>query len=97
MREVYISTACLKGEKKHERVLGKFLKNGIKNIELTGVHPHTNLKKLENIIKRYQKKELNSLFTIIFPSQKTYSIKFFNKSKKSKKNSLKELSLDQLF
>ena len=49
MKEIYISTACLKGKKDYPRVIGTFLRNGIKNIELTGVHPYKKMKSLDYI------------------------------------------------
>ena len=86
MKQIYISTACLKGNKDYTRVLGTYLKNGIKNIELTGVHPYKKMKALEKIIKYYQKKELILLFIIIFHLQKDLSFLIIYLAKKERDN-----------
>mgnify|MGYP003978506477 CR=1 FL=1 len=51
--KIFISTACLKGDKSYERVLNTFVDNDIFNIELTGVHPHTSKTSLEKIIRKF--------------------------------------------
>ena len=68
--KIFISTACLKGDKSYERVLNTFVDNDIFNIELTGVHPHTSKTSLEKIIRKFQKKKVNLHFIIIFHPQK---------------------------
>ena len=40
MKKIFVSTACLKGDKSYERVLETYISAGIKYIELTGVHPY---------------------------------------------------------
>ena len=51
MNNIFVSTACLKGDKSYDRVLNEFLNNEITNIELTGVHPFTEENILEKLIK----------------------------------------------
>jgi alcohol dehydrogenase YqhD (iron-dependent ADH family) len=53
MNNIFVSTACLKGDKSYDRVLNEFVNNGIKNIELTGVHPYIENNILEKLIKNY--------------------------------------------
>ena len=68
--KIFISTACLKGDKSYERVLNTFVDNDIFNIELTGVHPHTSKTSLEKIIRKFQKKKVNFTFHNYFPPPK---------------------------
>ena len=56
MNNIFVSTACLKGDKSYERVLNEFLNNDIKCIELTGVHPYLNNNELEILLLRYIQK-----------------------------------------
>ena len=68
--KIFISTACLKGDKSYERVLNTFVDNDIFNIELTGVHPHTSKTSLEKIKRKFQKKKVNFTFHNYFPPPK---------------------------
>lgn len=67
MENLFVSTACLKGEKSYERVINEFLNNDIKNIELTGVHPYLENDKLENLIKDYINKGAKFTFHNYYP------------------------------
>ena len=70
MNNLFVSTACLKGEKSYERVINEFLNNDIENIELTGVHPYLENNKLEKLIKYYKNKGANFTFHNYFPPPK---------------------------
>ena len=84
--KVFISTACLKGDKSYERVLSTFVKNRIFNIELTGVHPHISMKSLEDTIKYYINKKVNFTFHNYFPPpKKSIVLNFLTRDKKLKK------------
>ena len=48
MKKLFVSTACLKGDKNYNRVLDTYIGAGIKNIELSGTKYSS-----ENIINRY--------------------------------------------
>ncbi len=67
MKNLFTSTACLKGDKSYDRVLNDFISNGITNIELTGVHPFMPIDKLEEKINFFQKKGANFTFHNYFP------------------------------
>ncbi len=84
--KVFISTACLKGDKSYDRVLSTFVKNKIYNIELTGVHPYSSMKNLENTIKHYINKKVNFTFHNYFPPPKeSIVLNFLTRDKKLKK------------
>jgi len=70
MNNLYVSTACLKGDKSYNRVIEEFHNNGIDNIELTGVHPHLEDSALEGLIKGYKEKGINFTFHNYFPPPK---------------------------
>lgn len=70
MNNIFVSTACLKGDKSYDRVINEFLDNGIKNIELTGVHPYTENNELEKILLNYISKGINFTFHNYFPPPK---------------------------
>jgi len=70
MSNIFVSTACLKGDKSYDRVINEFLNNGIKNIELTGVHPYTENDVLEKLIINYINKGINFTFHNYFPPPK---------------------------
>lgn len=70
MNNLFVSTACLKGEKSYDRVINEFLNNDIKNIELTGVHPYLESNKLEKLINDYKNKGVNFTFHNYFPPPK---------------------------
>lgn len=70
MNNIFVSTACLKGDKSYDRVLNEFLNNEIKNIELTGVHPYTDENVLEKLIKNYMNKGARFTFHNYFPPPK---------------------------
>ena len=53
MNNIFISTACLKGDKNYDRVINEFIDNDIKNIELTGVHPFLKIDELEKKINNF--------------------------------------------
>lgn len=67
MNNLFVSTACLKGEKSYSRVINEFLNNDIRNIELTGVHPYLENDKLEKLIKDYKNKGAKFTFHNYFP------------------------------
>jgi len=67
MNNLFVSTACLKGEKSYDRVIKEFLNNNIKNIELTGVHPYLENSKLEELITDYTNKGAKFTFHNYFP------------------------------
>ena len=50
MNNIFISTACLKGDKNYDRVINEFIDNDIKNIELTGVHPFLKIDEVESCL-----------------------------------------------
>ena len=91
MKEIYISTACLKGKKDYPRVIGTFLKNGIKNIELTGVHPYKKMKSLEKTINYYKKKGANFTFHNYFPPPKKPIVLNYLSRKKSERDKAKKI------
>jgi sugar phosphate isomerase/epimerase len=70
MNNIFVSTACLKGDKSYDRVLNEFLNNKIKNIELTGVHPFVEENVLEEIIKSFTNKGARFTFHNYFPPPK---------------------------
>ena len=67
MNNIFVSTACLKGDKSYERVLNDFLNNDIKFIELTGVHPYLNNNELEILLLKYIQKGVSFTFHNYFP------------------------------
>ena len=91
MKEIYISTACLKGKKNYRRVIETFLQNGIKNIELTGVHPYKKMKSLEKTIKHYKKKGANFTFHNYFPPPKKPIVLNYLSGKKSERDKAKKI------
>ena len=91
MKEIYISTACLKGKKDYPRVIGTFLKNGIKYIELTGVHPYKKMKSLEKTINYYKKKGANFTFHNYFPPPKKPIVLNYLSRKKSERDKAKKI------
>ena len=70
MNNIFVSTACLKGDKSYERVLNEFLSNDIKCIELTGVHPYLNNDQLELLLLKYIQKGVSFTFHNYFPPPK---------------------------
>ena len=70
MKNLFTSTACLKGDKSYDRVINEFLDNNVTNIELTGVHPFMPIDKLEKKINFLKKKAQISLFIITSHLQK---------------------------
>jgi len=70
MNNIFVSTACLKGDKSYDRVLNEFVNNGIKNIELTGVHPYIENNILEKLIKNYIEQGVKFTFHNYFPPPK---------------------------
>ena len=66
MNNIFVSTACLKGDKSYDRVINEFLNNGIRNIELTGVHPYTENNELEKLLVNYISKGINFTFHKIY-------------------------------
>jgi len=70
MKNLYISTACLKGDKDYDRVINEFKDNGITNIELTGVHPFLEMEELEKKLNYYIKQGINFTFHNYFPPPK---------------------------
>lgn len=70
MNNIFVSTACLKGDKSYERVLNEFLNNDIKCIELTGVHPYLNNNQLELLLLKYIQKGVSFTFHNYFPPPK---------------------------
>ena len=67
MNNIFVYTACLKGDKSYERVLNEFLSNDIKYIELTGVHPYLKNEELEILLLKYIEKGVNFTFHNYFP------------------------------
>ena len=96
MKNIFVSTACLKGKKNYSRVVGTYLNNGINNIELTGVHPYKKINLLEKTINYYKKKGAKFTFHNYFPPPKkpivlnylSKNIKERKKAKKIIKNSI---------
>lgn len=70
MNNIFISTACLKGDKNYDRVINEFIDNDIKNIELTGVHPFLKIDELEKKINNFKNKGVEFTFHNYFPPPK---------------------------
>ena len=70
MDNIFISTACLKGDKNYDRVINEFIDNDIKNIELTGVHPFLEMEKLEKKLNYFVQKGVKFTFHNYFPPPK---------------------------
>lgn len=88
MRKIFVSTACLKGDKSYNRVLNTYLEAGIKNIELTGVHPHLELNALKSLINTYKSKGIDFTFHNYFPPpKKPIVLNYLSKNDIDKKNS----------
>ena len=71
MKNLFTSTACLKGDKSYDRVINEFLDNNVTNIELTGGHPFMPIDKLEKKINFFKKKGANFTFHNYFPPPET--------------------------
>src|SRR3989442_2260255 len=64
---LYVSTACLKGDKSIRRVVDACRRNGIDRIELTGVHGFMQLGELEKLLCRYREEGVQFTFHNYFP------------------------------
>jgi sugar phosphate isomerase/epimerase len=88
MKKIFVSTACLKGDKSYERVLETYINAGIKNIELTGVHPYLKFDELSKLINEYKNKGIQFTFHNYFPPPKDpIVLNYLSKNKKDKKDS----------
>ena len=67
MKKLFVSTACLKGDKNYQRVLDTYIQAGIKNIELTGVHPYLPQEELKTLINDYKLHGVEFTFHNYFP------------------------------
>ena len=67
MKKLFVSTACLKGDKNYKGVLDTYIGAGIKNIELTGVHPYLQFDELKNLINQYKSHEVDFTFHNYYP------------------------------
>lgn len=64
---IFVSTACLAGDKSHRRVIDSLRQIGIKQIELTGVHPHLPNDALVALVSEYQAQGIKFTFHNYFP------------------------------
>ena len=88
MKKIFVSTACLKGDKSYERVLETYINDEIKNIELTGVHPYLKFDELSKLINEYKNKGIQFTFHNYFPPPKDpIVLNYLSKNKKDKKDS----------
>ena len=88
MSKIFVSTACLKGDKSYKRVLDVYLNEGIHNIELTGVHPYLELSELKNLVNSYKDKGANFTFHNYFPPpKKPIVLNYLSKNYRDKKDS----------
>lgn len=96
-KNLYVSSSCLKKQKSIEQYLNIFLSNNIKNVELSGVHNHENLKQLGKKINYFKSKGMKLTFHNYFPAPRKEMVlnlisrnkKDYQLSEKLIKNSLK--------
>lgn len=90
MKKIFVSTACLKGDKNYNRVLDTYIQAGIKNIELTGVHPYMPESELGNLIKQYKSHGVEFTFHNYFPPPEVPIVmNFLSQQKKNRDDSKK--------
>tara|TARA_Y100000389_G_C17444054_1_gene510454 strand:- start:526 stop:1428 length:903 start_codon:yes stop_codon:yes gene_type:complete len=90
MKKLFVSTACLKGDKNYNRVLDTYIGAGIKNIELTGVHPYLQFDKLKNLINEYKLHEVDFTFHNYYPPPEIpIVLNMLSQNKKDKDDSKK--------
>ena len=93
MKKIFVSTACLKGDKSYKRVLDTYVDAGIKNIELTGVHPYLPQEKLKKLINDYISNGVEFTFHNYFPPPEVPIVmNFLSQEKKNREDSKKIIS-----
>ena len=97
MKDIFVSTACLKGDKSYERVLNEFLDNNINFIELTGVHPYLNNEDLEQLLLKYIEKGVNFTFHNYFPPPKDPIVLNYLTENLDLKNKCKDIIRNAIF
>ena len=97
MKDIFVSTACLKGDKSYERVLNEFLDNNINFIELTGVHPYLNNEDLEQLLIKYIEKGVNFTIHNYFPPPKDPIVLNYLTENLDLKNKCKDIIRNAIF
>ena len=90
MKKLFVSTACLRGDKNYNRVLDTYIEAGIKNIELTGVHPFLQFNELKDLINEYKLHEVDFTFHNYYPPPESPIVmNMLSQNKKDRDNSKK--------
>jgi sugar phosphate isomerase/epimerase len=67
---LYVSTACLRGDKSHARIVEALMGQGIRRIEFSGVHPHLEPARLSALVRKYIDQGVSFIYHNYFPTPK---------------------------